>query len=82
MQLITLEGTASGKVWELEVHRQRDLELTLLDFLRAHKIPVASSCDGEKICKLCRVNEDILACSVLVKDIINTYNSRITISYL
>ncbi|MFG1498572.1 hypothetical protein ABMA70_00095 [Halobacteriovorax sp. XZX-3] len=80
MQL-TLKGDASQKSWSLEVN-ESELELTVLEFLRKHNIPVASSCDGEEVCRLCLINEDQLACGLLVKDIIQKYNSNITISYL
>ncbi|EPZ50637.1 hypothetical protein M902_3313 [Bacteriovorax sp. BAL6_X] len=58
------------------------MNLTVLEFLRRKEIPIASSCDGEKVCKLCVINDDLLACGLLVKDIIQKYNSLITISYL
>ena len=81
MQLIVLNGLASGKKWQLKVSTH-DLDRTLLDFLRIHNIPVASSCDGDKVCQLCKVNENLLACNLLVKEIINQYNSTIEITYL
>ncbi len=82
MQLITLYGQASNKKWIIEVNDKASLDLTILEFLRSHNFPIASSCDGEKVCQLCTINEGLLACNVLVKDIITKYNSIITITYL
>ncbi|MFG1484111.1 hypothetical protein ABMA79_10595 [Halobacteriovorax sp. HFRX-2_2] len=78
---VTLIGKASQKSWTLSVD-ETDMNLTILEFLRSKEIPVASSCDGEEICRLCIINDDLLACGLLVKDIIQKYNSIITISYL
>ncbi len=81
MPVIRIDGLASGKSWDFNI-TQEDLELNVLNFLRLKQLPVASSCDGEAICRLCIINDDILACNTLVKDIISKYNSNITINYL
>lgn len=82
MQLITLIGQASKKTWNIHIEDPLELKMTVLEFLRNKNYPVASSCDGEKVCKLCTINDNLLACNILVKDIITKYNSKITISYL
>ncbi len=61
---------------------ESDLEKTILEFLQENKIPVASSCMGEGICKKCVINGNILSCFKLVKDICNWDTPTIYISYL
>ena len=47
-------------------------DITLMDFLRAQNIPIASSCYGEGICQKCVINQDILSCQLSLKDILHS----------
>ena len=59
---------------------QSDLELTLMTFLKNHQIPVASSCNGEGVCKKCIVNTNIISCQVKVRDLIKENHSDILVN--
>lgn len=58
----------------------------LLNFLRGHQIPVASSCGGDGICQKCVCiirEEKILTCMTSVTEILSGEDSvTLTISYL
>lgn len=59
-----VRGGASGELlgpWPVP-----DLTVNLMDFLRAQGLPVASSCDGEGVCRKCVVNEVLLSCQLSV----------------
>lgn len=74
-------GDASKKEYKISVLKD-DLELSLLLFLTKNGLPIASSCSGKNVCKKCVVNEQVLSCSLTVKDFINKHNTNIRISYL
>ena len=77
----TLVGLASKTQKELTVGRS-DLEQSLLQFLRSHKVAIASSCDGEGICKKCATSNNIILCSITVEKYFEIYGNIIKISYL
>lgn len=80
-----LVGQASGKklkTWEFN-GLETIPELNVLQFLRQQKIPIASSCFGEGVCKKCLFNQDQLACQVLLRDLFDQdEQTTIEISYL
>jgi ferredoxin len=59
---LIIHGLASGK----EVARfdltEQELGLDLLNICRDHGIPIASSCDGEGVCKKCGIQNGWLTC--------------------
>lgn len=85
MHTIIVRGLASAReVARLEA-MEDELELTLMEFLRAHKIPVASSCFGEGVCRKCVVKSgevEFLSCLITVKTFLLEYDSTVSISYL
>jgi Na+-transporting NADH:ubiquinone oxidoreductase subunit NqrF len=81
MQII-IRGKASGKeVKKLSVSMQ-DQNKNLLDFLRENQVAVASSCDGDNVCKLCKTDKNILVCNFTVIDYYNNIGNTITFDYL
>lgn len=85
MHTIIVRGLASAReVARLEA-TEDELELTLMEFLRAHRIPVASSCFGEGVCRKCVVKSgevEFLSCLITVKTFLLEYDSTVSISYL
>lgn len=62
--------------------KEEDLKKTILEFLQDNHIPIASSCMGEGICRKCVINDSMLSCFKLVKDILKWKDPTIYISYL
>lgn len=59
---LIIQGKASGKeVARIEL-TDEELGLDLLNLCRDHNIPMASSCDGEGVCKKCVIQNDWLGC--------------------
>lgn len=85
MPKLLVRGLASNKDIRLfEWIKVSDApKVSLMDFLRSHKIPVASSCFGEGVCRRCKVSETILSCQVKVFELFDQSESvEITIDYL
>ncbi len=80
MQKIIIYGKASKKII-YEGLIPIETEINLLLYLRSLDIPIASSCNGERICHKCVVNTNILACSITLKTFLTSHN-RIEIDYL
>lgn len=60
-----------------------DLEENLMDFLRRHGIPVASSCGGDGVCRRCVVNGELLSCQMNVGGFLALVpNGIVRLSYL
>ena len=59
-----------------------DLDKSILELLQDNGIPIASSCMGEGICKKCVINDKILSCFKLTKEILNWDDPTIYIGYL
>ena len=83
---IILEGVASSKKKYLRLKDRDDLKLSLLSYLESCNIPIASSCNGEGICKKCIVGDDLLSCQINLKDFLDSFNEEdsptIKVSYL
>lgn len=85
MHTIIVLGLASSREVARILPTIEELELTLMEFLRAHKVPVASSCFGEGVCRKCVVKSDdveFLSCLITVKTFLLEHGTIITISYL
>jgi Na+-transporting NADH:ubiquinone oxidoreductase subunit NqrF len=67
--LIEVRGLASGTSRFLQ-YSTIDLDRNLLYWLRANGITIASSCDGEGVCKKCVIQSDWMTCMMTVKDFI------------
>jgi uncharacterized 2Fe-2S/4Fe-4S cluster protein (DUF4445 family) len=79
--LIKLKGLSSGRTIPLSV-KLNDEALTVLEFLRNNGQPIASSCRGEGVCKLCSINKDVLSCKINVRDFLDLHGSIIEVPYL
>jgi Na+-transporting NADH:ubiquinone oxidoreductase subunit NqrF len=64
---LIVKGLASNKIIA-KIHYEED-DKSLMDFLRANGIRIASSCMGEGVCKRCIVNSSTLSCQMSLKDI-------------
>jgi ferredoxin len=78
MSKIIVKGLASGKT--VSQLNSPKLSISLLDFLRQNNIPIASSCQGEGICKKCVFNKDKLACKLILP--LDNEDLTIEIDYL
>ena len=79
---VTVKGKASGKLTPV-AYTNADLEKDLLHFLRAKGITIASSCDGEGVCKKCVIQNDWLTCRLTLKEFLELVPSGIIeVSYL
>jgi ferredoxin len=80
-KVIIFGNASQSQINELEVTKY-DLQKTILEFLRENGIPVASSCLGEGVCSMCVINDKLLSCLHLVKEIKSWDSKVITIDYL
>lgn len=78
---IKVIGLASGKIVNLTIQSKDDLELNLMKFLQKNKIPIATTCLGEGVCKKCVINYDLISCLITVKDFLSRENQEIKIEY-
>ena len=78
---IEIVGLASGKVITLQ-YNEKDLKLTLLAFLTSKNIPIASSCNGEGVCRKCTIQNDWLTCRLTLEVFLRDQpDGKIYISY-
>lgn len=61
MPVITIKGLASGRETKLSFHSSEKDE-NLLKWLRKKGITIASSCDGDGVCKKCVIQNGWLSC--------------------
>jgi Na+-transporting NADH:ubiquinone oxidoreductase subunit NqrF len=80
-QLITVRGIVSKKETRLKVSDQ-DLDKNLMVFLQENGFPIASSCRGEGVCQKCILSNEILSCSINVKDYLIKFGNLIEVDYL
>lgn len=84
-ELIIYGKASNKKILVLSVP-PRYLKSNLMDFLRDHGIPIASSCGGDGICLKCVVEahgEKILSCMTSIEEVLKNSDSvQISISYL
>lgn len=82
MQVITIVGKASGTEKELSF-KQEDLSRNLLFWLRDQGVTIASSCDGEGVCKRCYIQHKWLTCEMTLKEfLVREPSGRIEVGYL
>ncbi|GAB4015949.1 MAG: hypothetical protein Fur0010_15440 [Bdellovibrio sp.] len=82
MHSLIVFGLASQQVITT-ITVQGDEDENLMEFLRSHGVPVASSCCGMGVCKKCVINGNILSCMTTIAEWIKKYpQQRIEISYL
>ena len=79
---IEIKGKSSGRS-EFISYDDLDLTEVLLTFLRKKGITIASSCDGEGVCKKCVIQNDWLTCEMTLKEFLQRQpNGQITVGYL
>jgi len=79
---ITIKGQASGKS-QVIIYTEMDLKEILLNFLRKKGITIASSCDGEGVCKKCSIQNDWLTCEMTLEEFLQRQpNKEIIVGYL
>ena len=82
MSVIEVVGLASGTSRFLEFNEQ-DLSKLLLDWLRSKEVTIASSCDGEGVCKKCSIQNGWLTCELTLKTFFERQpDGKIFIGYL
>ena len=64
---ITVKGRASGRLTPVP-YTATDLEKDLLHFLLVNGITIASSCDGEGVCKKCGIQNGWLTCEMTLRE--------------
>jgi uncharacterized 2Fe-2S/4Fe-4S cluster protein (DUF4445 family) len=82
MSVIRIVGLASQTTREI-AFSNLDLDSNLLDWLRKNGVTIASSCDGEGVCKKCTIQNDWLTCKMTLKTFLERQeNRKIFVSYL
>lgn len=82
MPVIEVYGQASGTSRFLEF-TDEDLNTDLLTLLRSKGVTIASSCDGEGVCKKCVIQEGWLTCELTLKDFLERRpDKKVFVSYL
>jgi hypothetical protein len=79
---ITIVGTASGRKQFLELS-PLEMSDNLMDWLRKKNITIASSCDGEGVCKKCVIQNDWLTCQLTLEEFLQRQpDGLVFVSYL
>jgi Na+-transporting NADH:ubiquinone oxidoreductase subunit NqrF len=79
---VEIKGLASGRSLFIDFD-QSDLDQNLLVFLRSKGITIASSCDGNGICRKCTIQNDWMTCEMTLEEFFQRQNDRkIIVSYL
>lgn len=82
MPVIEVKGLASKTSRFLEAS-ESDLDTDLLTWLRANKVTIASSCDGEGVCKKCNIQNGWLTCELTLKEFLERQpDGKIEVGYL
>jgi Na+-transporting NADH:ubiquinone oxidoreductase subunit NqrF len=79
---IEIKGKASGRSTFI-TYEEQDLKENLLIFLRKKGVTIASSCDGEGVCKKCVIQNDWLTCMMTLEEFFQRQpNRQIIVDYL
>jgi Na+-transporting NADH:ubiquinone oxidoreductase subunit NqrF len=79
---IEIKGKASGRSTFI-TYEDQDLKENLLIFLRKKGITIASSCDGEGVCKKCVIQNDWPTCMMTLEEFFQRQpNKQIIVDYL
>jgi Na+-transporting NADH:ubiquinone oxidoreductase subunit NqrF len=82
MPVIEIIGLASKSSSFIE-YSSSDMDIILLDWLRSHGVTIASSCDGEGVCKKCGIQNEWLTCELTLKTFLERQpDGKIYIGYL
>lgn len=79
---IEVVGKASGRSTMID-YEASELDDLLLFFLRKKGITIASSCDGEGVCKRCDIQNGWLTCRLTLKDFLQRQpDGKLFVGYL
>lgn len=82
MSVIEIVGLASQTSRSIE-YSEQDLDTILLDWLRSRDVTIASSCDGEGVCKKCSIQNGWLTCELTLKSFLERQpDGKIFVGYL
>jgi Na+-transporting NADH:ubiquinone oxidoreductase subunit NqrF len=80
--VITVRGLASGRRTTI-AYATTDLRTDLLTFLRGKGVTIASSCDGEGVCKKCGIQNGWLTCELTLEEFLQREpDGEIRVAYL
>lgn len=80
--MIEVQGLASKTSRFIEA-LDSDLDTDLLTWLRAQGVMIASSCDGEGVCKKCNIQNGWLTCELTLKEFLERQpDGKIEVGYL
>lgn len=80
--MIEIVGLAS-KTSQLIDYSNDDLPTLLLDYLREKSVTIASSCDGEGVCKKCAIQDGWLTCELTLEEFLKRQpDGKIFVGYL
>jgi hypothetical protein len=82
---LEVNGLASKAIIANDTIDDKNGSITLLNFLRDQGLGIASSCDYEGVCYKCEFNCNLFnetrSCQVLLSEIIDSKESKISISF-
>lgn len=82
MPVIEVRGLASQTSRFLNIS-DKNMNETLLDFLRSNGVTIASSCDGEGVCKKCGIQNGWLTCELTLEEFFKRQpDGKIFVGYL
>ena len=82
MSVVEIVGLASKTSRFIEF-QETDLEIDLLTWLRSKKVTIASSCDGEGVCKKCNIQNGWLTCKLTLRELFKIQpDGKIFVAYL
>lgn len=82
MSVIEVVGKASGTSRFLEFE-DGDLGTDLLTLLRRQGVTIASSCNGEGVCKKCDIQNGWLTCKLTLKEFLERQpDKKVFVGYL
>jgi hypothetical protein len=82
MSVIEVKGLASKTSRFLDF-ADSDLDIDLLTWLRSKGVTIASSCDGEGVCKKCGIQNGWLTCELTLKQFLERQpDGKIEVGYL
>ena len=79
---VTIVGLASGRKQFLS-YAADEVKENLMAWLRKNSITIASSCDGEGVCKKCVIQNEWMTCQLTLEEFLQRQpDGQIMISYL
>jgi Na+-transporting NADH:ubiquinone oxidoreductase subunit NqrF len=83
MYQVNIWGKASNKLICSKKVSNDEVNENALVWLRNQNIPIASSCNGDGVCKKCVINNNVLSCKTTLNDLVTSADQiLIEVSYL